>query len=230
MLQSWRELLFLHWRWDPDEIQATLPPGLTVDTHEGDAYLGLVPFLMRNIRPRFCPPVPGISNFLEINVRTYVYDQEGRPGVWFYSLDADQWLAVRVARTFFNLPYHDARMAARVEASGGETSVDYRTRRRGEAVEDRLRYAGLGDSRTAKPGSLEHFLAERYRLFASDRKECLWSGRVHHDPYPLRDVRVEEWSDQLLTLNGFDSSGREPDHALFSEGVHVRIFALERVK
>ena len=110
LYQSWKELLFLHWRIDPAVIQATLPPGLTVDTFEGDAYLGIVPFCMCNIRPRFLPVVPGISNFLEMNVRTYVHDEEGRPGVWFYSLDANQKLAVRVARKFFNLPYFDAKM------------------------------------------------------------------------------------------------------------------------
>ncbi|MBV8901140.1 MAG: DUF2071 domain-containing protein, partial [Verrucomicrobia bacterium] len=88
MRQRWLDLLFLHWRWDPVEVQRTLPPGLTVDTWEDDAWIGIVPFAMRGVRPRFCPSVPGISHFLELNLRTYVRDRLGRPGIWFYSLDA----------------------------------------------------------------------------------------------------------------------------------------------
>ncbi|MFN0079477.1 MAG: YqjF family protein [Prosthecobacter sp.] len=113
MHQRWEQLLFLHWRWDAAEIQRTLPPGLFVDMFQGEAWLAIVPFLMRGIRPRFCPPVPGISNFLELNVRTYVHDEQGRPGVWFYSLDCNQPLAVWTARTFFHLPYQHAHMQAR---------------------------------------------------------------------------------------------------------------------
>ncbi|MFG0295490.1 MAG: YqjF family protein, partial [Maioricimonas sp. JB045] len=105
MYQSWQELLFLHWRIDTDIIQRTLPAGLHVDTCDGAAWLGVVPFLMRNIRPWWFCSVPGISNFLELNLRTYVCDDAGRPGVWFYSLDASQPLAVWAARTFFHLPY-----------------------------------------------------------------------------------------------------------------------------
>jgi uncharacterized protein YqjF (DUF2071 family) len=114
MHQRWESLLFLHWRWDAAEIQRTLPPGLFVDTFQGDAWLAIVPFYMRGIRPRFCPPVPGISDFLELNVRTYVHDEQGRPGVWFYSLDCNQPLAVWTARTFFHLPYQHARMWAEI--------------------------------------------------------------------------------------------------------------------
>ena len=105
MKQAWRNLAFLHWRMPVDVVQRTLPPGLTVDTFDGAAYIGLVPFYMRRIRPRFLPPVPGLSWFLEVNVRTYVIDHNGVPGVWFYSLDANQWFAVKIARRFFKLPY-----------------------------------------------------------------------------------------------------------------------------
>ena len=112
MYQRWDDLLFLHWSYDPLAIQRTLPRGLTVDTFEGKAYIGIVPFFMRDVRPSFCPRLPGISDFLELNVRTYVYDEHGVPGVWFYSLDANQWLAVRAARRFFCLPYFDSKMKA----------------------------------------------------------------------------------------------------------------------
>jgi uncharacterized protein len=110
MYQQWRDLLFLHWEYSTATIQATLPDGLYVDTFDGKAYLGVVPFFMRNIRPRYLPTVPGISNFMELNLRTYVHDREGVPGVWFYSLDANQHLAVKIARRFFHLPYVFAHM------------------------------------------------------------------------------------------------------------------------
>ncbi len=112
MFQQWRDLLFLHWEYSAAAIQATLPEGLFVDTFGGKAYLGVVPFFMRNIRPRFLPAVPGISDFMEMNLRTYLHDRAGVPGVWFYSLDANQWLAVKIARRFFHLPYEHARAKA----------------------------------------------------------------------------------------------------------------------
>ena len=104
MYQTWSDLLFLHWEWDATEIQRTLPPGLFVDTFGGKAYLAVTPFFMNNVRASFLPEIPGTANFMELNVRTYVYDQTGRAGVWFYSLDCNQSLAALLARTFFPSP------------------------------------------------------------------------------------------------------------------------------
>ncbi len=106
MRQSWDHLLFLHWVLSPARIQETLPPGLWVDCHDGQAYLGIVPFFMMRIRPNGLPSVPYLSHFLECNVRTYVHDEQGTPGVWFYSLDTNRWLAHWIARNFFKLPYY----------------------------------------------------------------------------------------------------------------------------
>ncbi len=231
MYQSWQKLLFLHWEVEPQVIQATLPPGLTVDTFDGRGYLGVVPFYMRGIRPRFCPPVPGISNFLETNLRTYVYDQNGVPGVWFYSLDANQWLAVRVARTFFKLPYFDARMTATKLGKDETRQIDYTTTRRQDpnATPSRFVYSGRGPVHTAQPGTFEFFLAERYILFAFDpQNQTLFSGQVHHTPYPLQSAQVERYSDHLLALAGFSLPNRPPDHALFSAGVDVDVFAIQK--
>jgi hypothetical protein len=227
MYQSWRNLLFLHWAVEPELIQRTLPPGLHVDTFDGCAYLGVVPFFMDNIRPRFCPPVPAISNFLELNLRTYVYNDRGLAGVWFYSLDASQKLAVKVARTFFKLPYYHAEMQAKCDAYG---QISYTSRRYGAPVDtlSRFRYAPYGPLRLAKPGSLEFFLVERYVLFAYDpERGRLFSGRVSHAPYRLAGVSVSAWSDPLLSLAGFEKPGRSPDHCLFSPGVDVEVFAIE---
>jgi uncharacterized protein len=221
MHQRWEDLLFLHWRWDADVIQRTLPPGLHVDTHEGEAWIGLVPFFMRGIRPVGFPAVPWISNFLEMNLRTYVHDDEGRPGVWFWSLECDQPLAVWIARAFFSLPYQHSTMSARRENG----SVRYTTRRRGDDRESRLDYRLHGTPVEAQPGTLEFFLAERYALF-SQTKHGLKTGRVHHTPYPLVNAEVTACDTRLFSLCGFEEPGRAPDHIIASPGVDVAVFGL----
>jgi uncharacterized protein YqjF (DUF2071 family) len=228
MYQNWRHLLFLHWQFDPTVIQATLPPGLHVDTFAAKAYVGLVPFYMRDVRPRFLPSVPCISNFLELNLRTYAYDDRGIPGVWFYSLDANQWLAVQVARKFFGLPYYYAEMHAGENAAG---EITFSSRRReGEAgLPSVFRYRPSGGVRTAQPDSLEFFLVERYLLFspASNEGQPL-TGRIHHRPYPLVDAQVSQWDAKLFELNGFHLPGRDPDHVIMSPGVDVDVFPLDK--
>ncbi|OYU99820.1 MAG: hypothetical protein CFE26_24990, partial [Verrucomicrobiales bacterium VVV1] len=222
-------MLFLHWTWDPAAIQATLPPGLTVDVHEGKAWVGLVPFFMERVRPRGLPAVPGLSDFLELNVRTYVHDAQGRPGVWFYSLDANQWLAVKIARTFFHLPYEHATMRATVAPQTGE--VDFRAQRAGTERESRFVYRPVSESggRKAKEGSLEFFLVERYRLFAHDcRSGDLFSGKVHHAPYRIGAAHVPTWDDTMLRLAGFERAGRAPDHVCSARAVDVEVWPLER--
>jgi uncharacterized protein YqjF (DUF2071 family) len=223
MYQKWRDLLFLHWAFEPDVVQRTLPAGLTVDTHDGRAYVGLVPFLMRDIRPRFLPTVRGISDFLEVNVRTYVYDSSGVPGVWFYSLDANQSLAVLLARTLFKLPYFRATM--RVDDGGGENAIVYRSQRRQTHGETRFVYRGVGALDSAEPGTLAFFLVERYVLFAQGRRG-IRSGRVHHAPYQIQAAQVDDWDTRLFTLNDLPEPARQPDHALYSPGVSVDVFPL----
>jgi len=221
MHQRWEQLLFLHWRWGVKEIQQTLPPGLFVDTFEGDAWLAIVPFFMRAIRPRFCPAVPGISDFLEMNVRTYVHDEQGRPGVWFYSLDCNQPLAVWTARTFFHLPYQHARMQAAI--NGDE--IDYTCQRRGEANASRFRYHLQPQTHLAEPGSLEFFLAERYLLFSKSPRG-IRCGQVHHTPYPLANVNLETWNSEPLLQAGFADPKRPPDHVIGSPRVNVHVYPL----
>ena len=227
MYQTWRDLLFLHWEIDPKLIQQTLPDGLMVDTFEGKAYLGIVPFFMQWIRPRFLPALPYISFFLETNVRTYVYDKHGTPGVWFYSLDCNQPLAVWAARTFFNLPYFNAQMSAERQGSG---AIDYRTTRRHTDPNkgSRFRYLPSSEPRSAETGSLEFFLAERYILFA-DTGKGLASGQVWHTPYPLSSAEAPVWDANLLYLDQFNTPQRPPDLAHFSSGVTVDIFPLRSV-
>lgn len=226
MFQTWHDLLFLHWSFAPEIIQSSLPPGLTVDTWEGKAYLGIVPFLMRNIRPRFLPAVPGISNFHEINLRTYVYDKHGRPGVWFYSLDANQWLAVRTARALFQLPYFDAQMSH----SKDDFQFTYSSKRKQEQKSpSRFDYARVSPIGFAKPGSFEFFLVERYLLFAYRRNGQLYSGQVVHKPYDLHTSLVTSWDTGLIELAGFKAPNRPPDHTLFSRGVNVDVFPIQKI-
>ncbi len=228
MFQSWRDLLFLHWEYPVAAIQATLPEGLFVDTHDGKAYLGIVPFFMRNIRPRFLPAVPGISNFMELNLRTYVYDRSGVPGVWFYSLDANQWLAVKIARQFFHLPYEYAKMISSRTPEGRIRYESLRTGKRANGARCHFEYAPGMDLPQPAPDSLEFFLVERYRLY-SPAPDGLRGGSVFHPPYPVCRAEVSAWDEQLLTLNGFAPTGRPPDHVIMSRGVDVSVFPLDSV-
>jgi uncharacterized protein len=226
MYQQWCDLLFLHWEYSAAAIQATLPEGLFVDTFGGKAYLGVVPFFMRNIRPRFLPAVPGISDFMELNLRTYVYNRAGVPGVWFYSLDANQWLAVKIARRFFWLPYEHAVMKSNRLGGGRIRYESLRTGACSNASRSVFDYAAGADLPPPAPGSLEFFLVERYRLY-SNAPGGLRRGGVLHEPYPLCRADVGAWDENLLTLAGFEPTGRAPDHVCMSRGVDVRIFPLE---
>jgi uncharacterized protein YqjF (DUF2071 family) len=225
MRQRWRDLLFLHWRWDAAEVQRTLPAGLMVDTWQDSAWVGIVPFSMRGVRPRFIPAIPGVSNFLELNLRTYVRDTRGRPGVWFYSLDANQPLAVWAARVFFALPYFGAEMGWRFNR--GESR--FHSRRHGHPTTLEYRYRSAGKGREAVPGSLDFFLVERYRLFAFRRGRLL-TGRVYHPPYQIVPATLEAWNEDLFGLDGFTPPGRRPDHQTYSPGVDVSVFSMNLIR
>jgi hypothetical protein len=154
MNHRWESLLFLHWAVSAARVQRTLPAGLTVDTFEGHAYLGIIPFFMRRVRLRGLPPVPGLSAFQELNVRTYVYDKEGVPGVWFYSLSCNQPLAVAAARLFTGLNYMTAKMTA-----DRSDLINYTCRRKRTAAVAGYRYRGEGAAQEAGIDSLEFFLS-----------------------------------------------------------------------
>lgn len=220
MRQEWRDLTFLHITADPDEIQRRLPKGLTVDTFDGKAWVGLVPFHMRGIRPTWGPAAPWLSAFPETNVRTYAHRDGKEPGVWFFSLDAARWLACRYARLFFGLPYFHAGMTVEL----GET-IHYRSGREGVDIEISAR--PYGDLRTAEPGSLDYFLLERYLLYA-ERAGRLYTGRVFHPPYPYRDVEILADRQTVLSSHGFEARGWE--HQAFSPGVDVEVFSIEAVR
>lgn len=224
MHQRWENLLFLHWTVDRETIERTLPPGLHVDTFAGAGWLGIVPFAMRAVRPAGLPSIGRISNFLELNVRTYVHDDAGVPGVWFYSLDCNQPLAVLVARTLFRLPYHNASM----RADFGET-IEYRSKRSGTTEEACYEWQPHGATREAVTGTLEFFLLERYHLYAA-RGSRLYRGTVAHTPYKFRDAKVAKFSTSPAELAGFSPLSPQPQHICHSDALDVRIFGLQRLK
>ncbi len=230
MRQEWRHLLFLHWRVSPERVQVTLPPGLTVDTFDGDAYLGLVPFTMRDVRPLWSPAVPGLSHFHETNVRTYVHASNGEPGVYFYSLDAANPVAVALARALFHLPYYFASM--RIDRSPDGRTITYRSQRRHPGVknvETLQCCTPAPGTRTAEPGTLDHFLCERYLLYSRDG-DRLYSGRVHHTPYPLQDATLHGGYDALVATAGFPGVAETPPvHVAYAGGVRVEVFGLRPV-
>lgn len=225
MLQQWRDLLFIHQDVAPETVQAMLPKGLTVDTFPVDgaerAWIGLVPFHMQGIRPPWLPAIPWLSAFPEVNVRTYVHRDGQEPGVWFFSLDAARWLACRYARTAFRLPYFHAHMGASREGD----SVTYRSARTGpDALTLSLDYRIGPEMECPAPGTLEHWLVERYLLYA-DAPSGLRRGRVFHPPYPLRQAEIVKLESTLVEASGFAFD--QWRHVCFSPGVDVEVFSLE---
>lgn len=186
---SWLDLLFAHWSFAPRDIARLLPEGLTLDTFDGRAWVGVVPFRMERVGPRGLGWVPGVSAFPELNVRTYVRADD-KPGVWFFSLDAASHLAVWGARAAFNLPYFHATMSCETRSAW----IEYRSQRRHRGAPAgvlRGRYRGIGEPYRAKAGELEHWLTERYCLYARDRRGRICRGEVHHEPWPLQRAEME---------------------------------------
>jgi len=188
MAQSWHDLLFAHWPLPVEALRSAVPPALALDTFDGRAWLGVIPFRMTGVRPRGVPALPGLSAFPELNVRTYV-TVGGKPGVFFFSLDAGSRLAVEAARLAYRLPYYHARMTVTAEGAG----VRYASRRvdrRGGPAELRARYGPTGPATRAPAGSLDAFLTERYCLYTAGRGGAPSRAEIHHAPWPLQPAEA----------------------------------------
>ena len=184
MGQTWKDLLFAHWRVPPETIGAHVPPGLSLDVFDGHAWLGVTPFEVTGVRLIATPPLPRLSTFLELNVRTYV-TAGGKPGILFFSLDAASALAVQAARRYYRLPYFRARMSV----SRRDGRISYRSERTspdGPPAEFAGEYGPTGAVFHADPGSLEWFLAERYCLYTLDDEGRVNRADIHHPPWPLQ--------------------------------------------
>ncbi|HEX3109464.1 MAG TPA: DUF2071 domain-containing protein [Thermoanaerobaculia bacterium] len=229
--QNWHHLLFLHWEIPPSELQALLPPGLDLDTFEGKAYAGLVPFTITGVRAVLTPPLPWISSFHEVNVRTYVHRNGRDPGVWFFSLDASSSIAVAAARAAYKLPYFNAEIDF-AASKDPMPRVDFHSRRedpRGQMPAScRASYQPAEGAIThAAPGTLDHFLVERYILYAVDGEHTLYRARVHHQPYPIQRVNLLDLDETLVWAAGIKRPESAPIRH-YAREVNVKVYPLEK--
>jgi uncharacterized protein YqjF (DUF2071 family) len=192
MGQTWTGLLFAHWRVDPDMLRAAVPAALPLDTFDGEAWLGVTPFEVRGLRLRGVPPLPYLSRFPELNVRTYV-TLDGKPGIWFFSLDAGNAAAVATARATYRLPYFHARM----RIARHDERLEYRSERGAAAFAGR--YGPVGPVAPPQPGTLEHWLTERYCLYAVHDGRVL-RAEIHHPPWPLQAAEAEIARNTMTSL------------------------------
>ena len=205
MTQTWHDLLFAHWPIDAGQLRAKIPAPFAVDLHDGRAWVAVVPFRMSNVGPRGVPSLPMVSAFPELNVRTYV-TVDGKPGVYFFSLDAASALAVAAARALFNLPYYPASMSIARRAS----DVRYESRRRGGAAELSARYGPDGDPFEPRAGSLEYFLTERYCLYHMSHRGRPYRLDIHHPPWTLRTARAQLVRNTMTHASGLSLPTESP--------------------
>lgn len=223
MQQVWNDLLFAHWQLPAEVMRPLVPQQLPLDTYEGQCWIGVVPFWMSRVRPRAVPTVPGLSTFPELNVRTYV-TVGGKPGVYFFSLDARSHLAVWGARALYHLPYFYAEMT--VELDGNE--VAYCSRRRGSNAELRARYSPHSAIRLRTPGSLEYWFTERYCLYTVHR-DRIYRCEIHHAPWPLQDASAQISANTMASAAGIQLPDAPP-LLHFSKQQHVLVWPLQPVR
>jgi uncharacterized protein YqjF (DUF2071 family) len=224
MFQRWENLLFAHWRVGPGSIAAKIPAGLSLDVRDGGAWVAVTPFVITRLRLRALPPIPGTSRFPELNVRTYV-TAEGKPGVWFFSLDAGSPLAAFFARRLYHLPY----FAARIGVVAKRDAISYRCQRGepGKGAEFLADYGPIGEPFRAAPGSLEGWLTARYCLYAENRG-ILYRADIAHEPWVLQRAKAEIFQNTMARASGIELP---PDRPLlhYSRALDVRVWWPERV-
>ena len=222
MHQTWDKLLFLHWRLPPESLRALIPPRLALDTFEGSAWIGIIPFTMRGIRPTLLPAVPRLSTSHELNVRTYVH-LVGVPGVWFFSLDCNNAAAVLGARTFYYLPYYNAEIT--LEQSN--SNISYSLKRTDGPVANFEASWNIGAPLpTTEEDSLEFFLTERYCLF-SEHKGNLYQSRIHHPSWPLQTATLDAHSSTMIDVLNLPEPGDAP-LLHYAEAIAVDIWMLQK--
>ncbi|MBO6575164.1 MAG: DUF2071 domain-containing protein [Rhodothermales bacterium] len=220
--QSWCDLLFAHWRVPAALLRPLVPAGLNVQEFDGSSWVGVVPFRMAGVVRRPFPDLPWISAFPELNVRLYV-EAEGKPGVWFLSLDATNPLAVWAARRWFHLPYHRASINFRSDESG----IHYVAQRDGSGAGFSATYGPCGEPYRATPGGLDHWLTERYCLYATHPDGALLRNEVHHRPWPLQPARAWITANSMLAEWGMPLRGEPILH--YARRVDVVVWDAERV-
>ena len=220
MLQHWRWLTFLHWRYDPALIAKFIPPPLKLDTFDGSAWVGLTPFVLDGLRLPFSPAVPWISRFPETNVRTYVRGADGVRAVWFFTLEADRLLAVLAARAIYGLPYRWSRM--RVDITDGR--ISYRSQRKWP-FEKGFTDVAIEPGPVMPVGDLENFLTARYRLYSTRGRRIIFAN-IHHEPWTLRTGVILRLDQDLVQHSGLHRPQGEPT-VHHSTNIAVRIGGLQ---
>ena len=226
MRMRWCNLLFAYWKVDAAVLRGLIPNGLDLDLYQGCAYVGAVPFTMEDVSPRLVPPLPGLHAFPELNLRTYV-KTGGKPGVWFFSLDAGQKLAVRAARLWFHLPYFDAKFQIAYRGEG----VEYhsaRTHRGAPSAAFSAIYHPTGPVYRSTRGTLDFWLTERYCLYAADSAGFLYRGDIDHQPWSLQSAEAELRVNTLGDSLGIEMKG-PPATLHFAKALTVRAWLVERV-
>lgn len=222
MGQTWDDLLFAHWRVPEEALREVVPPQLPIDTYEGAAWLGITPFCVRGLRLRGTLPAPGLSTFPELNVRTYV-SVEGKPGIYFLSLDAGSSLAVSAARRGYRLPYFHSQI--RIERDGEGTGYDLlRTSSDGPPAYFVGRYGG-GEKLPIRERSLERWLTERYCLYTLDSAGRIQRGEIHHPPWPLHSAWAAIETNTMAMPFGIELEGEPLLH--YSPRQDVAIWTIE---
>jgi uncharacterized protein len=235
MYQCWHDLLFMHWPVPVKALRSQLPESLEldIDTFDGHAWLAVVPFRMSDIYPRGLFPVPWLSAFPELNVRTYVI-KDGKPGVWFFSLDAANPVAVSIARNWFKLPYFNARMRCETKtiltAQGEKQGVYYssqRTHKNAPSGEFIAEYLPTADVVIPPPGTLEYFLTARYCLYTADKAGRIYRGEIDHEPWPLQVAEAEAKKNSMAEPMGVKLVGKPLLH--FSKSIAVKVWSLQKL-
>jgi uncharacterized protein len=231
MHQTWHDLLFAHWPLRADVLRPLVPANLEIDTFDGSAWLSIVPFRMSGVRPRRTPAVPGLSAFPELNVRTYVTVRAPnalQPGVFFFSLDAGNAVAVAIARRFFMLPYFRASMSL-VDTLQSIRYASERTHRGAAPARFVAEYAPVGGIKPAQAGTLDHWLAERYCLYTVNRRGTLYQSEIHHLPWPLQTAECEIHINTLAQAAGLQLPDVSP-LLQFARRLDVLIWPLRRLR
>lgn len=219
---SWSDLLFMHWPVKVSALRSLVPANLEIDVFDGEAWLGVIPFMMSDVRPRLLPSALAFR-FPELNVRTYVR-HEHKSGVWFFSLDAASYLAVWTARRFYHLPYQLAKMST---FSRGEF-IEYRSQRVGVTdAQLRCRYRPVGAPVHFRAGTLDSWLTDRYCLFATNGRGEIFRGDIHHEPWPLQPAEVEIQTNTMTSPLGL-ALPREMPLLHFAKRLDVLAWSLIR--
>lgn len=222
----WHDLLFMHWKVDGDQLRQHLPDGLQLDTYNGKAWIGIVPFRMSGVSLRWLPDMPWLSKFPELNVRTYVIGPDGRKGVWFYSLDATNPVAVRGARWLYNLKYMDAKIKFKRDKGcncGSWIKYDsQRTHKNESRAELNVEYRPIGASYCSERGTLLDWLTSRYSLFSADQSGRLYRGDIEHEPWELRDAQAIVHANTMTDGIGVELPDAKP---LLHFSCHTKVLA-----